>query len=136
MIRFLEYSSSEKKLKYKNTTSTTLPVKIDFYEGYTNSFMFNSSLILSPDPGIYHFTYIPGRWKNMKAYFYHAETNELLAPFIFDGEIDLADFDYEGYITKIQSENSLSQQVGVNDVLREHFSDREYKNIIIILIYF
>jgi FkbM family methyltransferase len=128
MIRFLEYSVSEKKLKYKNTTSSPLPVKIDFYEGHTNSFMFTSRLELSPDPGIYHYTTIPAKWKNMRAYFYHGITNELLAPFVFDGNIDVKDFDYENYLTKIQSENTLGQQAGVNDVLREHFSDRQYKD--------
>jgi FkbM family methyltransferase len=66
----------------------------------------------------------------MRAYFHHAETNEMLAPFVFDGDLDVRDFDCEGYLTKIQSENTAEQQAGVNDVLREHFSDRQYKNIV------
>jgi FkbM family methyltransferase len=130
MIKFIEYSQSEKKLKYRNTTATPLPVKIDFYEGHTSSFMFTSRLELSPDPGIYHYTMIPPKWKNMRAYFYHGTTNELLAPFVFDGDIDIKNFDYGNYLTKIQSENTLGQQAGVNDVLREHFSDRKYENIV------
>lgn len=130
MIRFLEYSKKEKKLKYYNSTSKKIPVKIDFFEGHTNSFMFTSSIDLESSPDIRYFTYIPGRWKNMRAYFYHRETNELLAPFVFDGDIDIKEFDYENYLTKIQSLNSMGQQAGVNDVLREHFSDRHYENIV------
>jgi FkbM family methyltransferase len=130
MIRFLKYSKEEKKIKYYNSTSKKIPVKIDFFEGHTNSFMFTSSIDLEAVPDIHYFTYIPARWKNMRAYFYHRETNELLAPFVFDGDIDMKELDYENYLTKIQSLNSLGQQAGVNDVLREHFSDRHYENIV------
>ena len=130
MIKFLGYSESEKKLKYCNTSSEILPVRIDFYEGHTNSFMFSNNLDLGTNPGVYYYTYIPAKWKNMRAYFYNRKTNELIAPFVFDGSIDLKEYDYENYLTKIQKQNSLGQQAGVNDVLREHFSDRQYTNIV------
>jgi len=130
MIKFIEYSKNEKKIKYSNSTSEILPVRIDFYEGYTNSFMFSSSIDLGTDPNVYYYTYIPGRWKNMRAYFYHRDTNQLIAPFVFDGDINMKELDYENYLTKIQSNNTPLQQLGVNDVLREHFSDRQYKDIV------
>lgn len=130
MVKFLEYSLDEKKLKYRNSTSEIIPVRIDFYEGYTNSFMFSSFLDLLPSPEIFHYTYLPQRWKNMRAYFYNQNTNEMIAPFFFDGDMELKDYDLEGYITKIQKNNTLGQQAGVNDVLREHFCDRQYENLV------
>lgn len=130
MIKFIGYSKEERKLKYSNSSSEVLPVRIDFYEGYTNSFMFSNSLDLETNPEFYYFTYIPASWKNMRAYFYNRNTNELIAPFVFDGMIDLKDYDYEGYLTKIQKQNTLKQQEGVNGVLREHISDRRYQNIV------
>jgi|LakMenE18May11ns_1017448.scaffolds.fasta_scaffold9958636_10 FkbM family methyltransferase len=130
MIRFIEYSASERKLKYLNCSNKKLHVRIDLYEGYTNSFMFSNYLELDTNPNIHYFTYIPGSWKNMRAFFYDLETNELIAPFVFDGNIDLREYDYENYLTNVQKQNTLGQQAGVNDVLREHFCDRQYENIV------
>ena len=130
MIRFLEYSKEERKLKYQNTTSTMIPLRIDVFEGYTDSYVFSSEIDAFPSTDFFYYTYIPGNWKNMKAYFYHRETNELLAPFCFDGSVDLKKYDFENYLTKIQSSNTPEQQAGVNDVLREHFTEREYENIV------
>jgi FkbM family methyltransferase len=128
MIKFEGYSKEERKIFYRNTTKEILPVLVEVYEGYTNSFMFSNEIDL--DPRFFYHTYIPVDWKNMRAYFYNRETKELIAPFVFDGSQSLEEIDYEGYLKKIQSKNDLSQQAGVNDVVREHLYDRKYKNIV------
>lgn len=128
MIKFDGYSSEEKKLFYRNTTNETIPILVEVYEGYTNSFMFSNEIDL--DPRFFYFTYIPGSWKNMRAYFYNRNTLELLAPFVFDGDKSLDQIDIQGYLKNIQSKNDKSQQAGVNDVVREHLYDRKYKDIV------
>lgn len=128
MIKFDRYSKEEKKIFYRNSSTEILPVLIEVYEGYTNSFMFSNEIDL--DPRFFYHTYIPVNWKNMRAYFYDRRNNELLAPFVFDGDKFLEELDFDGYLKKIQSNNDKSQQAGVNDVIREHLSDRKYSKIV------
>ncbi len=69
MIKFEGYSKEERKIFYRNTTKEILPVLVEVYEGYTNSFMFSNEIDL--DPRFFYHTYIPVDWKNMRAYFYN-----------------------------------------------------------------
>jgi len=127
MIIYEGISEEKHHIYYQNYSKETIPVRIKVYEGYTDGYAFKSDLDLSP--GVNYYTYIYPAWKNRKVMIYHRETNELLAPFVIDGDKDLSDFDKFGYIKKLlQVEKDIDCQVGIYSVLREHLYDREYKD--------
>lgn len=128
MIQFDGFFKEEKRVYYKNITENVIPIRIEIFEEYTESFCFSNDLDL--DPRFFYFTYIPAPWAKMSARFYNRDTNELIEKFFFEGDKNLEEFDSESYLKKIQEKNDYSQQAGVNDVLREHFYLRKYSDIV------
>ena len=128
MIRFIKYSKEESKIYYANTTNNDLDVRIEFVEGYTNSLIQKHFLTLGVNCD--YWTLVPVIWENTRVNFYNNKTNELIAPFVIDGEKSVRELENYNYLKEIQKINTSDQQLGVNDVLREHFFVRQYENFI------
>ena len=128
MIKFIKYSKEELKIYYTNTTDEILDIRIDFVEGYSNSLIQSHYLILHP--GILYWSIGHVIWENTRVNFYDRKTDELIAPFVIDGDKSVLELDTYGYIKEVQKINDVHQQGGINDVLKEHFFIRQYENFI------
>lgn len=128
MIKFEKYSIEDNTIHYTNTTDKILTVRIEVFEGYTKSLLFENQIDLHP--GYFYYTYIPFPLENIRIYFYNTITNELIAPFVVDGIMSLEEIDRENYLRKIQSKNNRLHQMGVNGVIKEHLLERKYRNIV------
>ena len=128
MIKFIKYSKEESKIYYSNTTDEVLDVRIDFVEGYSNSLIQSHYVILHPGGEYWSIGHVI--WENTRVNFYNQKTNELIAPFVVDGDKSVRELDTYGYIKEVQIINDIHQQCGVNDVIREHFFIRQYENFI------
>ena len=128
MIKFIKYSKEESKIYYSNTTDEVLDVRIDFVEGYSNSLIQSHYVILHPGGEYWSIGHVI--WENTRVNFYNQKTNELIAPFVVDGDKSVRELDTYGYIKEVQIINDIHQQCGINDVLREHFFIRQYENFI------
>jgi FkbM family methyltransferase len=117
--------SEDKKTIFYSTKQELLKVRVEVYEASTNGFMFSNELDLYKDFNYY--TFIPIPYKDRKVLFFDRETNNLIVPFIIDGFKTLSDLDKYGYLEKVlKIDTNKAHQAGINDVIREHFWDRNY----------
>jgi len=129
MIVYDDLSEDKKTIYYHSISETPITVEVKVYEGYSNSLMFINDVELHP--GINYYTYIPSSWKDRKVIFYEKNTKRLLAPFVIDGNESLEKYDRFGYLRELAKiENTEICQWGINDVVREHLHDRQYKDIV------
>lgn len=128
MIKLIKFSENESKIFFSNVSDTILEIKIEIVDVYTNSLIQIHTMDLVPKVEYWLMTTLV--WKNTRVNFYDRKNNSLIAPFIINGSIDILDIDSYGYIKKIQSKNDPYQQLGVNDVLREHFITKKYENFV------
>jgi FkbM family methyltransferase len=126
-IEFLKYENN--RIYYRNITDDIIYVRIDVYDNYSNSFMFSNELDLGCN-GEY-FTYIPFVWNITEIYIYDRINNELLCNFNINGNRKLNEYDEYGYILRLfQLEKGKIIQSSLNQLVGEHFYNREYENII------
>lgn len=129
MIVYDGLSDDKKCVFYYSVSETPIQLEIKVYEGYTNAFYFHSEIEVHPNCRYY--TFIPATWKNRHVLIYDKNTKRLLAPFVIDGHEYLQKYDEYGYLQKLfKVETNESCQAGINDVIREHFHDRQYRNIV------
>ena len=128
MLKFESFNKEESKIYYTNTSTEIIPIKIDFIDCYTNSLIHAISLNLQPNTT--YWTLIHVVWKNTRVNFYDRRKKNLILPVIIDGDIDLSEIDVNGYLKNVQSQNNIYQQMGVHDVLKEHFHVRKYEDLV------
>lgn len=122
-------SEDMKSVYFTTISKETIPLKIRVYDSYTNGFIFESYIEVIN--GVTYYTYIPSAWKNRMIYFYNRENNKLLAPIVIDGLDSIENYDRDYYLKKLfKLEKDESRQCGIQDVIREHLFDRQYKNIV------
>jgi FkbM family methyltransferase len=126
MIQFLNYENN--RIIYKSDSPEIIPIRIEVYDNYTNSFMFSNELDLNPT--VEFFTYIPFVWNIVEVYIYDRRNNEILCHHRIKGGKKLNEYDEYGYIQKLfQIEKNKVLQGSLNQVVGEHFFMREYINV-------